>query len=127
MESRVNFRETPLATSHYYPLTATLLTATTEGTAQTLGTVRADTLGLLERLAVSNQTGSAATLTVYFIPSGDTIGAANRQITALSIPANTNVDLTELVGGLYEGGTVVKAFAGTTSALIVSGYFKGQL
>ncbi len=126
-ESRVRFSEEKLASEFLYPLTRTLLTSTTEGTAQTIGTVRAESLGLLERLVVSNQTGTDADLTVYFVPDGGTIGAANREITAISISGNTSVDLTDLAGGLYEGGTQIRAFASTGSALMLMGHIRGLL
>lgn len=127
IENRVQFRQAEVAVEYKYPLTRTLLTATTEGTAQTIGTIRAESLGELEKFAVSNQTGSAAALTFYAIPDGDAIGAANREITALSIPGNTNVDLSDFVGGLYAPSTELKAFASTGSALIVMGAVRGVL
>lgn len=127
MEQRVRFTERETADLYRFPLTRTLLSATTEGTAETIGTVRAQSIGQVGRLAVGNQTGSAVDLTVYFIPDGGTIGASNREITALSIPANSNVDMTDFIGGLYAPGTVIKAFASTTNALILMGYVEGRL
>jgi hypothetical protein len=74
------------------------------------------------RLAVANITGTAATLTFHAIPDGDALGNANIAIPTMSIAANTAVDLTELIGGLYQAGTVFKAFSGTGSALVLHGW-----
>lgn len=126
-EGRFQVRETPIARAYLYPINRVLLTATTEGAAQTLVTIRDDSLGELEGLAVSNQTGSAASLTFYAVPDGEVIGAGNREITAKSIPANDNVDLLGLVQGLYAPKTALMAFASTGSALMVMGKIRGVL
>jgi hypothetical protein len=74
------------------------------------------------RLAVANITGSAATLSINAIPSGGSIGDSNAEMRAVSIAANTSVDLTALIGGLYPAGTAIKAYAGTGSALVIHGW-----
>lgn len=127
IEGRFQTREAEYAREYLYPITSTLISATTEGAAETLVTVRDDSLGKIESLAVSNQSGTAATLTLYFIPDGGTIGVGNKVLTAKSIPANDAVKLTELVGQLLAPGTVIKAFAGTTDVLFISGHLRGVL
>lgn len=124
METRSRISINEAARGYVFPITRTLVTATTEGTAQTIATMRDQALGQVKRLAVGNQTAAAASLTVYFVPEGGTIGAANREITALSVSANSNVDLTDLIGGVYEPGTTIRVFASTGSALIVMGHIK---
>lgn len=126
-EQRFRVSEERFASEVLFPLETTLLTATSEGAAETLGTIPERQLGQIARLAASNQTGSAASLTLYAIPDGGTIGASNREITALTVAGNTNLDLTDLVAGLYGPGTVFKAFASTGSALMVMGYVRGLL
>lgn len=121
---RVLQEDVPTSSEFLYPLTTTLITATTEGAAHTIGEIRAQGIGELGRLFVGNQTARTADLTFYAVPSGASIGAANREITALSISGNTNVDLTELVGGLYAEGHQFRVFASTASALIVGGYVR---
>ena len=125
METRVQTREVVQASGYAYPLATTLITATAEGTAHDLGSVRDNSLGYLERLFVANQTGTTATLTFYAIPEGGTIGASNKEMTALSIAPNQNANLAEFTAGLYAPGTTFKAFSGTASALIVGGYIRG--
>ena len=125
-EQRVRFTERQRPGAFNYPFATTLLTATTEGAAQTLATVREGSNAIVKRLVACNQTGSAVAVTVYFIPSGGTIGASNREITAISVPANSNLDLTEMIGGLYSEGTVVKAFAASGTAILMAGYIEGR-
>jgi len=104
------------------PLNHLLVTATTSGTAQTLYTVRAEVNLKVMALTVVNTTGAAATLTVHSIPSGGGIGAGNTEISAMSIAANTAVDLTKLVMGYYAPGTTIKVYSGTNGSLVVHGW-----
>ena len=103
------------------PLPHLLITATTSGTAQTFTTVRAKAVLRLKTLSVVNITGSAATFYLHSIPSGGSIGDSNAEFKAVSIPANTAADLVDFVGGLYTAGTIIKAYSGTGSALVLHG------
>ncbi|MGL4310397.1 MAG: hypothetical protein ACRCSU_07900 [Paracoccaceae bacterium] len=103
------------------PLPHLLITATTSGTAQTFYTVRDETVLQVTRLAVVNVTGSAATFSLHSIPSGGAIGNGNAELLAVSVPANSAANLTEYLGGAYEGGTTLKVYSGTGSALVVHG------
>lgn len=114
-------REGPI-TSRAVPLSHLLVAATTSVGADTFYTVRSGVMLKIRQLAVSNTSGSAATLTINSIPSGGSIGAGNSELTGYSIAANTSVDLTPLVGGLYEAGTVLKAYSGTTNVLTLHGW-----
>jgi hypothetical protein len=104
------------------PLTHLLITATTSGSAQTFATVRTGVILRVSRLAVVNVTGGAATLSLHSVPSGGTIGNGNAELLALSVAANTAVDLTDRIGGLYGAGTTLHAYSGTGSALVLHGY-----
>ena len=64
----------------------------------------------------------AATLGLNAIPSGGSIGDGNAELKGYSVAANTAVDLTDMVGGLYQAGTVIKAYSGTGSALVLHGW-----
>lgn len=110
--------------SRLAPLSQTLVTATTSGTAQTVAAVRNGSAMLLKRLALSNSTGTAVDVTIHAIPAGGTAGNGNREITALSVGANAAVDVADVMGGLYGPGTTLKVFAGTASAVLVSGYYE---
>ena len=104
------------------PLPHLLITATSSGAAQTFATVRANTHLKLMGLSVANTSGSAATLTLHSIPPAGSIGTGNAELVAYSVAANTSVDLTKLVGGMYEAGTVLKAYSGTNGALVLHGW-----
>jgi hypothetical protein len=114
-EDRLHVPSRPL------PFDQLLVTATTSGAAQTFYTVRALRMLRISRLVVANVTGTAATLTLHAIPSGGTIGNGNIAIPTMSIAANTAVDLTQIIGGLYQAGAAIKAFSGTGSALVLHG------
>ena len=44
-------------------------------------------------------------------------GISNAELKGYSVAANTAVDLTDMVGGLYQAGTVIKAYSGTAARL----------
>jgi hypothetical protein len=104
------------------PLDHLLITATTSGTAQTLATVRTGVMLKILQLAVTNVTGTAATLSLNSIPNGGSIGDGNAEVKGYSVAANSAVDLTPLVGGLYKAGAVLKAYSGTGSTLVIHGW-----
>lgn len=123
MELRVRSRELgSFPVSRGVPLDHLHITATTSGTAQTLATVRTGVMLKIKQLSVVNTTGSAATLTLHAIPDGGSIATGNAELVAYSVAANTAVDLTALVGGLYKAGTVLAAYSGTGSALVLHGW-----
>lgn len=123
MEVRVrNTQDVYAVPQRTVPLDHLLITATTSGAAQTFYTVRASVMLRVRQLSVVNVTGSAATLSLHSIPSGGTIGNANAELIGFSIAANTAVDLTGLVGGLYQEGATLKVYSGTGSALVIHGW-----
>lgn len=123
MELRVRSQDVGgFPASRAIPLDHLLITATTSGTAQTFATVRANTMLKIRQLSVVNATGSAATLTLHSVQDGGSVATGNTEISALSVAANTAVDLTAFVGGLYKAGTTLQAYAGTGSALVLHGW-----
>ena len=104
------------------PLAHLLITATTSGGAQAFYTVRAGVILKIRQLSVANITGSAATLTLHSVPSGGSIANGNAELVGYSVGANTAVDLTALVGGLYTEGATLRVWAGTGSALVLHGW-----
>lgn len=119
---RVDQRISEYVPSRPIPLTHLLITATTSGAAQTLKTVRDKAMLKIKALSVANVTGTAATLTLHSIPQGGSIGDGNAELKGYSVPANSAVDLTGLVAGLYTSGTALKAYSGTGSALVLHGW-----
>lgn len=118
---RVRTQDPPFK-SRKVPIPHVQVSATTSGSADTVFTARTGTLWQVGQLRVANITGSAATLSLNSIPSGGSIGDSNAEMKTLSIPANTNADLTDYIGQLYEQGTVMKAYSDTSNALVISGW-----
>lgn len=118
----VDQRLSEYVSSRPVPLNHLLITATTSGGAQTLKTVRDKAMLKIRALSVVNVTGTAATLTLHSIPPGGSIGDSNAELKGYSVAANTAVDLTDKVGGLYVAGTALKAYSGTGSALVLHGW-----
>lgn len=108
--------------SRKVPIAHLLISATSSGAAEALFTVQSGTMFEVKRLSVANVTASAATLTLHSIPSGGSIGDDNAETKGYSIAANTSVDLTDLIGGMYQAGAVLKVYAGTTNALCIHGH-----
>lgn len=83
-----------------------------------VATVPAQEIGRVMRLAVCNPTAAAVSLTVTVLPPG---GSELAQISAMEIEANTSVDLTDLIGGLYVSGTAIAALG---EDLVLSGWME---
>ena len=126
MEQRVRVNDGRGIDSRPIPIPHLRVNATTSGAADTLLTVRdpgiSNLILVIKHLAVVNTTGSAATLSLNSIPSGGSYGFGNAELVAYSVAANTAVDITDLVGQFYQTGTVLKAFSGTSDALVVHGW-----
>ncbi len=122
MEQRVRVNTGLQQQERPVPVDHTLITGTGTGSAQTIFTVRDQTLAKVERLAVANTSGTAATFSLHTVPSGGAIGTGNAELAQVSIPANTSSDVTDVIGGLYEAGTTLEVYAGTTSVLVVHGW-----
>lgn len=104
------------------PISMLQVTPTTIGAAATLYTVGERRMFKLLQLAVCNISGSAATLSLCVVPDAGSAATTNAAIYGLSVAANTSVDLTGFMGGLYEAGTTFQVFAGTTNVLNIHGY-----
>lgn len=118
-EIRVRTEEgSPLVGRRVVPLRHLALTESL----QDFATVRTGVMLLVRQLAVINVSGAAATITLHGVPGGGTASDANAELKAMSIAANTAVDLSALIGGLYEAGTKLRAVASATSSLVLHGW-----
>lgn len=123
MEQRIRISDpSPIIAKRYVPIDHLLITATTSGTAQTLYTVRTGVMMKLGGLAVANTSAAPVALTLYAVPSGGSVGTGNMELGAVSIAANSSVNLALIVGGLYKAGATLKAFAATGSVLVIHGW-----
>lgn len=87
---------------------------TIAGTAETLYTVPASTLSIVE-VEVVNNTGTNATVTVYIVESGGAAGTGNVILNAVTI--NANAVGIRLGPYAMEAGATVQALAGTADAI----------
>jgi hypothetical protein len=73
---------------------------------------------ILKSMVICNTTASAATLTLYLVPSGGSAGAGNMLYNALSVAAGatTVIDLEQYM----EAGEFLAGLQGTASALTVT-------
>lgn len=119
--SRVQLQD-EFVKSRRVPIEHTQIAGTDTGTADTIYTVRTGVSLVLQHLSAVNITGTAATLSLHAVPSGGSIGNSNYELAAVSIPANTAVNLTDFVGQYYAAGTTLEAYSGTTNALVIHGW-----
>jgi hypothetical protein len=74
---------------------------------------------IVDDVIVTNTTGSAATATLYLVPSGGTAGVANALLYATSYAANVATSLSGAgrLGIVLEPGWTIYGLQGTGSAL----------
>lgn len=104
------------------PIPHVRISATTSGGANTVLTTRENVITHVKHLAVANTTGSAATLSINAIPDGGSIGDANAEMVAASVPANSSADISDVIGQMYGPNVVIKAYSGTSDALVIHGW-----
>lgn len=78
---------------------------------------------LIKKATVCNTTASAATVTVYLVPSGGSPAAANTIVSARPVAAGQTLELYEVENQVLEAGDTLQALAsaGTAITLAVSG------
>jgi len=104
------------------PIYALNVLAISEASAQPLFTVPDSCeVATVDRLAVRNDNGSPATLSLYTVPAGEAISSLYLELDAYSVPANTTVRIDELLGRAYAKGTACLVFSDTTGALSLRG------
>lgn len=113
-DNKILSRETPIANLN--------VTATTSGAAQALHVVPQGQAVIVSKLVACNVAIMPATLTLHVVPSGGSISNTTASLVGYSIPANTAVDLTDIIGGLWQPEQTVRVWSGTAAALTLSGY-----
>lgn len=71
----------------------------------------------IDKAAFANSSGSSATLSVYIVPPGDSVGGNTNAIPAFSIGIGAEVSLSGLAGRFIAPGTEIWWAAGTASAI----------
>ncbi|MCL8207180.1 MAG: hypothetical protein K6V97_03780 [Actinomycetia bacterium] len=74
---------------------------------------------ILNEIVLCNTTSSAATITLYVVPSGGTAGAATAIISGFSVAAKDTVVLTGLRTAIPPSGTI-QGVQGTANAITVT-------
>jgi hypothetical protein len=92
-------------------------------TAVQLFVVPTSTTYVVKSTLLSNVTGTAATVTIYRVPLGGSVGVGNEILAALSIPANTT-NSGFMANMVLAAGESIWALGGTASAvnMTISGY-----
>ena len=127
--TRENFPISPITdfrppTIRLVPMAGFLVSATAESSSAAVFFEIPDSVDLfrVRRLNVVNTTGTAASLSISAVPSSASIGVQYREISALNVPGNDAIDVTDFIGGLYEKNTTLRVWSGTGSSLVVKGY-----
>jgi hypothetical protein len=108
----------PLVGTRLVPLNHLALTTSLQDFAE----VRTGVMLRVARLSAVNVTGSAATVTLHAVPASGTAGDTNAELKAQAIAANTAVDLSDIIGGLYEAGTKLRALASANDTIVLHGW-----
>lgn len=82
------------------------------------------TRGIVSKASFTNDHSSTVTVTMYFVPSGDTAGAANQIGKATAILAGKTWSNPDAEGHVLEPGTRITILASVTEKIgaFVSGY-----
>lgn len=107
--------------SRKVPIRHTLISATSLATANVFYTVRDGVAFEVNGLSVVNTIASGVALTVHAVHPDETQGTGTIEISQMTIPGNSAVDLSDLIGGMYETGTELKAFAANANVLNIHG------
>lgn len=72
---------------------------------------------LIDKFTVTNISGSAATISINLVTSGDTAGNDNLILDAKSLAADETYTCPEIVGHVLAAGDFISTIAGTASAI----------
>lgn len=76
---------------------------------------------IIKRVVFSNVTATAATITVWRVPTGGTAGATNQIISVQSVAANSTYLAPELANMVLNGGDVIQALASVAATVDIFG------
>lgn len=87
--------------------------------ATTYYTAPALTRTLIDKFTVTNTDGSARTLTINIVPSGQGVALANTVTSALSITAGASVTVPEMQNQILEAGDFISCTASVASKVVI--------
>lgn len=82
-------------------------------------TVPGSTKTIIDKFTALNSDGSAATVSIYIVPSGQAASNSNRIINAKSIGSLATYDFTELKNHVMSAGEAIHVIAGTATAVSI--------
>ena len=102
-------------------LVATQFLPASVGTLYTAPQALGNSIALPESIVVANVTGSAATFTLYSVPSGGSAATSNAVFYQVSVPANTTW-VGRYPGGAWvmPGGSTLQGLASSASAVTIT-------
>ncbi len=71
----------------------------------------------IDKAAFSNSSGASATLAIYIVPAGGSVGGSTNAIPSFSIGIGEEVSLSGLAGRFIAPGTEIWWVSGTASAI----------
>lgn len=74
---------------------------------------------IIDKFTGTNTTASAATLTVYIVPSGGSATASNRIVSTRSLAAGETYTFPEMVGHVLNPGDFIATESGTNNAITI--------
>lgn len=117
--------DTQYAQRRPYPIDPFIIAASAESSGAAPFFTVPDDIPLFQitRLVVGNLDSSPHVFSLSYVPSGGGIATVQRELTDYSVQANSSIDITNIIRGMYEAGTVIRAWtSGTTSQLVIRGF-----
>lgn len=74
----------------------------------------------IDKLTITNPTGTARTVTIYLVPSGGTAGDSNTLTSAKTVAAGETWNCPDVVGHVLEDGGTLQAGASAATALTIA-------
>lgn len=94
-----------------------LIPAKTAENAQTTQYTATGVTTIIDKFTATNYSGSAATLSVNVVTSGDAAGNQNLIVKTKTLQANETYTFPEIVGQVLASGGFISTLAGTASAI----------
>ena len=79
------------------------------------------TATIIDKFTATNTDSSNHTLNVNIIPSGGSVGAGNLVISAITVNANSTLDITQIQNQILNAGDTISVKASAASDIIVRG------
>ena len=81
--------------------------------------VPSSTRTIIDKFTANNASGASATLTVYLVPNGQSVGAQYMILDGVSIADAGNLDITQAKNHVLETGGRIYCISGTNNAISV--------